>query len=466
MGNEHKFTRQGQVVTPSTNCKLPVVTFPLHGSEKYPTFEETSVLIARHKAQDFMLASPSNTRVFVPVLTLFADPDPTGANAVRKGPRTPPALSGIRECGAFLQVALRALLLWGILAGAVSLPLAAAELHLRNGDRLTGELVNRIDGKIYFRSPLLGDVVVSETDASVIESVEIPVESLTGLPPAKGPTVAQVKPGSSVTQSPKVIAPAPTPAVAAKTGPASSPQKPAIGASPNAGRWKAKVELGVQQQSGRQDGLNTSVRADAERERGKNQIKSNLRFLYSELNDRVSTDRADASVRWRYQLSKRVFAQSVTSFLSDNVKQIDQNYEQNAGFGYALVKRDRHVINVGGGFTGQFRQAVNINQGFAFLGEVFQDYTYKINGRLTFIQDLLTQYSPATQDQYILRNGTFVPTSGEIQNYRIRFNTTLQGKVTEKISMNLRFEYDFDNTISDRDAKVDQRISSSLGYAF
>jgi len=413
-----------------------------------------------------MLASPSITRVFVPVLTLFADPDPTGANRVRNGPQRAHAHSETKGCVAFLQLGLRSLLLWGALIGAISSQLAAAELHLRNGDRLTGELINRIDGKIYFRSPLLGEVVVLETDASVIESVEVPVESLTGLPPANGPTGTRAKPAPTVAKPSKVPAPAPPPAVAAKPGPASAPPKPATGASPKVGRWKAKLELGFQQQSGRQDGLNTSLRADAERERGKNQLKSNVRFLYTELNDRISTDRADASVRWRHQLSQRVFAQSVTSFLTDNVKQIDQNYEQNAGFGYALVKRDRHVVNVGGGFTGQFRQAVNINQGFAFLGEVFEDYTYKINGRLTFIQDLLAQYSPVTEDQYILRNGTFVATTGEVQNYRIRFNSTLQGKVTERISMNLRFEYDFDNTIPDRDAKVDQRISSSLGYAF
>ena len=55
---------------------------------------------------------------------------------------------------------------------------------------------------------------------------------------------------------------------------------------------------------------------------------------------------------------------------------------------------------------------------------------------------------------------------GDVQNYRVRFNSTLQGRVTDRISMNLRFEYEFDNTIADRDAKSDQRISSSLGYAF
>ena len=356
-----------------------------------------------------------------------------------------------------------------LLASVISVvaPSNAAELHLRNGDRVTGELINRVDGKIHFRSPLLGDLVVSETDAAIIESVDVPVESLTGLPPAKAkpkPTPPKTTPNQA---APAVAGTPAAPGTAVAKAPTpGSPAKPSAGAPEKLGKWKGKVELGFQQQSGRQDGLTTTVRADAERERGRNQIKGSMRYLYGEINDRINTDRADASLRWRYQLSPRVFAQSLTSFLTDDVKQIDQNYEQNLGFGYALLKRDRHVVNVGGGATAQYRQAVNIDNGMALLGEVFQDYTYKINGRITLIQDLLAQYSPVTKDQYILRNGTLVATSGDVQNYRVRFNSTLQGRVTDRISMNLRFEYEFDNTIADRDAKSDQRISSSLGYAF
>lgn len=362
-------------------------------------------------------------------------------------------------------------------------PAFAAELHLRNGDRVTGELVTRTDGKIHFRSPLLGDLVISELDATVIESVEVPVESLSGLPPSSPKSVAKPAQTPARTKAPNAIdssssAPqigaSPTTSGGEKTPPAIAAKTPASGGSAKGkpepaaklGRWRGKVELGFQQQSGRQDGLTASLRADAERERGRNQVKANVRYLYGELNDRINTDRTDASVRWRHQLSARVFAQSLTSFLTDDVKQIDQNFEQNLGFGYALLKRDRHVINVGGGATGQYRQAVNIDNGMAILGEVFQDYTYRINGRITLVQDLLAQYSPVTKDQYILRNGSLVAATGDVQNYKIRFNSTLQGRVTDKVSMNIRFEYEFDNTIADREAKADQRISSSFGYAF
>jgi hypothetical protein len=70
----------------------------------------------------------------------------------------------------------------------------AAELHLRNGDRVTGELVTRTDGKIHFRSPLLGDLVISELDATVIESVEVPVESLSGTAPVQSQNGRQTQP--------------------------------------------------------------------------------------------------------------------------------------------------------------------------------------------------------------------------------------------------------------------------------
>ncbi|HRE81395.1 MAG TPA: DUF481 domain-containing protein [Opitutaceae bacterium] len=85
---------------------------------------------------------------------------------------------------------------------------------------------------------------------------------------------------------------------------------------------------------------------------------------------------------------------------------------------------------------------------------------------MTFLQDLLAQYSPVSQSQFTVRNNTVIPVAEDVQNFRVRLNTSLQGKITERISMNLRYEYEFDNTIVDRSAKSDQRVTSTLGYAF
>jgi putative salt-induced outer membrane protein YdiY len=324
--------------------------------------------------------------------------------------------------------------------------LQAAELHLSNGDRITGELIRRDGTTIHFRSPYLGEIVISDSQAVVVEGPDTPVESLAGLPPTVAPT------------SPLVSSSLPSPDSSARLTDAS-------GAGGNHSRWKGKVEFGYQQNSGREDALNLTLRGEAERKVGVNSYRGEARLIYAKQQGVINTDRDDGSFRWRHELSERVFAQSLSSYTKDRVKQIDQNIEQNLGFGYRLFQDPRHSTNVGAGVTAQYREAFGINTGVSYLGELFQDYTYKLNGRITFTQDSSVLYSPARRGHYVVIDNNLVQSDGT-NNYRLRFNSSLQGKITQRISMNLRFEYEFDNSVINRDARSDERISSSIGYGF
>lgn len=357
------------------------------------------------------------------------------------------------------------------LAAALFLPasLDAAQLILRNGDRITGEVVSRENGRITFRSPLLGDITVAEVDAAIDELAgnqeaannTAMSESLAGLPPTQPstPEPAVTKPASTaaappppaVAQTPRAPPPA---APKASAAPVNDPAR-ATAARPVRPPWKGKVEFGFKQQSGRNDRVDFDFRADAERKLGLNSYRGNGRILYGKANDRIISDRQEASFRWRRDFSKTVFSQSLTSYNSDVVKRIEHNYEQNLGFGYRLLDRKAHIVNAGLGLTGQYRETTNaLTDGF-ILGEFFEDYTYRINGRFTLLQDFLAQWSTKAS-----------PNNPEAQNYKLRFNAALQGRVTTKLSMNLRFEFEFDNSVANRSARTDQRISSSLGYAF
>ena len=356
--------------------------------------------------------------------------------------------------------------LFGCLA-LVSVSTQAAELQLRNGDRLTGEIIRRADGRIHLSSMIFGNVVIAESDVVFVSDPKNPMDPSFGSPSSSAASASAPSHAGTRMPAPAPSNATPGAATVAAAPTADSPTGNARDAAQTTpSRWRGTIEFGFQQEAGRREGISTSLRADAERARGPNQLKVNVRSLYSELDDQLISERSDASFRWRRDLSQRIFAQAVTSFLSDNVKAIDQNYEQNAGFGYAIVKRDRHVINVGGGVTGQFRDALRLNEGFTVLGEVFEDYTFRINSRLTFVQDFFAQYSPVSRGDFLLRDGEIVAANNEIRNYRIRVNSALQGRVTETISMNLRFEYDLDNTVIEQSAKADQRLISSIGYAF
>lgn len=318
------------------------------------------------------------------------------------------------------------------------LPTSAVELHLRNGDRITGTLVNRSDGQITFKSPLIGEFRVPESDAVLVEAPETPVESLTGIPPAPS---TLPKPGPTADIRPKAGPPKPPP-------------------------WRGKIEVGFQQQTGRTDTLQASARGEAERKSGPDDYRFEGRILYAEQYQQTTSDRYDGLFRYRHELSARVFGQAQSSYTKDREKLIDHNVEENVGMGYKVLQRPRHEGNVGAGVTLQYRSAQGVESGYTYLGEIFQDYSYKLTGRLTITQDANFSYSPEPRGRLQYTTDGYVATDDSAMNYRLRFNSALQGKVSERVSLNLRFEYEFDNAILDPKAKVDQRITTSIGYGF
>jgi putative salt-induced outer membrane protein YdiY len=322
-------------------------------------------------------------------------------------------------------------------------PASALEtLHLRNGDRITGEFVTRENGQIVFRAPLLGEFRIPEDQAVVVELPDTPIESLANLPPM------EVEPPAAF--------------LSAKHTPASSADQSPDQLSP----WKGKVEFGFQQQTGRQQNLNVSLRASADLKRARNSYRTESRILYGEQNENPNLDRSDASFRWRHNISETIFTQTISSYSRDQIKGIKQHWEQNVGAGYRLYEDKRQTLNVGAGLTGQYRDSLTSDPGYYGLLEVFQDYSFKINGRLTLLQNAVAQYSPDGQGSFNLVNNQPVRTASGEANYKLRFNTTLQGKVSEKISLNIRYEYEFDNAVFTTNAEGDQRITSSIGYAF
>ena len=364
-----------------------------------------------------------------------------------------------------MLAATRFLAFFGALAGLCPsfLPDAAAstdpvrpgqkvELQLANGDRLRGELIWRADGKLRFRSPILGDLTIAESDAAVL-----------ALPEELDPTAGTREPQADKAP-PSVATSASATDTAAAPSARTSPKAQA--ASPAKERWKGKLELGAVQQSGRTDTLSYNLRAEAEKSAGRNNLRATGRVLYAEQNDRPSADRQDASVRWRYQLSKRTFAQAQSTYYSDAIIQIQTNLEQNAGVGYRIIDQPRQVVNLGGGITAQYREWDAGTNGWAPYAELFQDYTFKINDRISFNQDAVAQYSPSDRAFNIPNRNSPKFVDPEEQNYKVRFNSTLQGKVTERVSVNLRFEYELDNAIQIEDARETQRLTSSIGYAF
>lgn len=303
------------------------------------------------------------------------------------------------------------------------LPGRAAVWNLANGDRLTGELVRETKTHVEVKHAQLGLIKIPRA------------ELLTAV--AAHETAADAR-------------------VARPTQSAG-----ATAVKPKIPKWKRQVDVGYAQQAGTREKQDLSLRMQLDGKRGENTYRATARLLQTEADNLTVTDRREADFRWRYDINKRLFTQALTTYVEDGVRKIDLSLEQQVGGGYRILDGARHKANVGLGAVAQYLDRENTEAQTTLLGSFFQDYAYEVNSRLKLTQESSFMYSDT--GALTTRTGSMVgaPTAG---SYRLKFNTGMQSKVTDFMSLNVRFEYDYDRSILDRELRTDQRFTTSLGY--
>lgn len=306
------------------------------------------------------------------------------------------------------------------------LNLGAETWNLENGDRITGALVRDDAEYLEIRHAQLGMLRLAKS-ALRLEA------------PPTG-TAADL----AVTEVPKAAA-----AAGGKKKPASD--------------WKRQIEFGFAHQSGTKSKQDLTLRAQVDGKKGANTFRGTARLLQSEAGGRTVTDRREADFRWRHDVTKRLFAQSLTTYAADDVREIDLSVEQQLGGGYRIVDAPRHKVNVGLGAVVQYLERQGYEDATALLGNFFQDYSFNWNSRLKLTQEsnVLVSDSSAFSSLGGRSGLSGAPRDG---SYRMRFNTAVQSKVTSQMSLNVRYEYDYDRSVPDPDLRGDQRVTTSLAY--
>lgn len=308
---------------------------------------------------------------------------------------------------------------------ALAITARAGTWTLANGDRLTGELVHETPQFIEVQHPQLGRLKVSRTD----------------LQPA-GPAGSKSSAGKAGTaQTAETVL--------------QKNIKPAVP------QWKRQLEFGFVQQSGAKDKQDLTIRGQLDGREGPHTFRAIGRLLRSEANDKMVADRNEGDFRWRYDVSKQLFAQALTTYEEDDVRKIDLNLEQQIGGGFRVLDSERQKASVGLGAGLQYLQRQTISGQTALLGSVFQDYSFQLNNRLKLVQEASVMLS--NKGTLNLKSGSLGTTTTD-GSYRLKFNTGVQSKVTEHMSLNVRFELDYDRSVLEADLRADQRLTTSLGY--
>lgn len=299
---------------------------------------------------------------------------------------------------------------------------------LANGDRLTGRLIAETGAGIEIEHPQLGRLVL---------------------------TRAQLR--GDIQESP-------APAARATAAKPPAPASPAVRAGKRI-QWKRQVDFGYTMQEGAKTREELNARAQVEARKGSDSFRGTARVLRAKSQGTLTLDRVEADLRWRHDFSKRLFAQAQTVYASDDVRRIDLSLEQQLGGGYRLLDGERHVVNVGLGAVVQHLAREGYDDTTALLGSFFQDYSLALNSRLKLAQEATVFVADSAG--LAARGGrTALATAPSDASYRVKFNTALQGRMSDHVSLTLRYEYDYDGSLPNPDLREDSRLTTSVGYSW
>lgn len=304
-------------------------------------------------------------------------------------------------------------------------------LELANGEVLVGALVAEEDAVIVFRSQTWGEVRVPKpgTHLSVLaaESAE---------PVAQAPGWVKAQPVNA-----EPAAPAAAPVNAAI--PAAAPEPRA--------KWRRSLEAGYTYQSTGNlvSTHSTYVRAEITRETKTGLAGLEGRYLYGEQNSVRNTDKAEAAFRIREKIKDRLNVRNSFSYSYDNLKDLSNQFEEVLGLSYEVFNTPKLRYAIGPGIAVQYSEPALGQDGFKYLGDVSHEFKWQIVPRVSISNISSVLFRP-----------------DQLEDHRFRSNSVLSGQITESVSVNLRYEYEYEAIRPVASGRSDNRVFTTLGYVF
>jgi hypothetical protein len=307
-------------------------------------------------------------------------------------------------------------------------------VHLRNGDRITGELIAQETNRVVIATSWAG-------------TLALPLETIGGLQTASGEKMSLAPKSAPATPPPAKVVAAAAPA-AAKPKPASKPVPPK--------RIRNSVQLGSNLTFGARDSMTlyTRVKSTYEKPYADNAKKffrttADYTADYGETEGVESANRMSGSLKSDLDLGKRSYAYAAGNVGFDEIRKIDLYYEIGPGMGVHLVSKPTFVLNLESGLNYQAQQrstGVNLDSIYLRLGD---DLTWKITPRLS-----------------LTKKFEFFLDGEDVEQFRFRLDSNLSYKLMENLSLNLTVTDTFDTEPAARVNRNELQIRSAIGITF
>lgn len=305
-------------------------------------------------------------------------------------------------------------------------------VNLRNGDRITGELVTQETNHVVITTSWAGPLA-------------LPLATIGGLRTATGADL--LPPASTNTTS--------TPPVEAVAAAKPKPKTPATPAAPPK-RWHNNLQFGANFMSGARDQQLIYGRIKSSYEKAyEHDPKKFFRTLvdlsadYGETENVQSANRLTGSLKTDFDLGPKNYCYNVVSGGYDEPRKIDMHYEIGPGLGRHLIKRPafEFALESGVNYQAQYRSTgETLDSVYLRLAE---ETVWKPTPRLSF----------SSKFEFFL-NGD------DTEQFRFRLDANASYKLIENLSLNLSVLDQFDTNPASNVDPNELQIRTSIGITF
>lgn len=332
-----------------------------------------------------------------------------------------------------------------LLLGQLSLFSEGVILHLKNGDRLTGEILSESTNQVSFTNALFGTIKIPPAEILKREPAPKPV-LVTNTPPLTNITVAVVTNAPTATGTNTA-----TTVTAKKTKPLTPANLEAQAISATPKYWQHQVQFGINLRYSTADQQEFLMIEKSTYTREPFRHILDVNFTYGKTEGVQSANKLAASEKTEFQLSKKAYLFGLAGGGYDEIRHVDSQFEIDPGFGYEILNSTNHAVvwKTEGGF--------NFQKEFRSDGSHLTTYSLRIAEIFA-----MRVYEKLTADAKI----EFFPNMEDFGEYRLRLENNWRYPLTDRLSLDLVLIDLYDTLAPPGVVKNDLQIRSTLGIKF
>lgn len=338
---------------------------------------------------------------------------------------------------------------------------AAAEpliLHLKNGDRITGEIASETTNSVTILHKTFGKLTFPAAEIVKREPATQPAlpTGVSGVPAVQTePKSPDVPPGAfNTTERPSGVADPATNKVAqaSPAAPLPTPGKPQDQKPTGPKVWNSEIQFGLNLRYSQRDQQEFLVLAKSTYSKAPFRHIFDYNFNYGRTDGTVTGNRMSGSEKTEYDLSKKVYLFNLVGAGYDDVRKINLQYEVNPGVGIQLINSTNWNFvlknELGFGFQEQWRQ--DNERQTTYSARIAEIFSWKV---------------PHTK---IVADGKLeaFPDLTDFGEYRLRLEGTLRYPLSTRLTFNLIVIDQYDSQPARAVDKNDLQVRSTLGVRF